>query len=69
MKNGLLQSLIGRIKRRYPGSGNARTVMYDPNQSIPIMARMIITTYIKNYAASCPQTPIVLIGYSVVSSP
>lgn len=64
-RNGLLQPLINNIRAAIPGS-TVKSIVYQKGTVIAATARVQVANAIKSYAASCPNTPIMLLGYSVV---
>lgn len=60
---GLLSTLVSSIQTNITGSDYV-IVPYDQSATPAIDATPVMQQYIAQYATSCPNTPIVLIGYS-----
>lgn len=69
---GLLSSTVNAIKAAIPNSNNFSTA-FDKDNPSPAMASADgvsnLTYHIQWYTAGCPNTPIILLGYSEVSEP
>lgn len=63
-KNGRLQSLINLLKTAIPGT-TVLSLTYDGTDNEVNTARVEEVNAITAYAASCPSTPIMLLGYSL----
>jgi len=67
-KNGRLQTLINLVKRKIAGS-SAQTIRRDGTSEEEEHSRQALTAAIESYAAKCPTTPLMLLGYSFVCLP
>ena len=61
--NSLLQSLVNSINSTYEGT-TEYLPPYDGTATPGPAARAAMIAAVKDYAASCPDVPIVMIGYS-----